>query len=94
MGAQPLAGGVTASADIEAVVFDVGGVILRLADITTLGSFNGHTESQPIKDLWNRCAIVREHETGALTPEAFAARMVETHAMSCAPEKFLRRFCA
>ena len=78
---------------IDAVLFDVGGVILKLADITILGSFNGHIESQPIKDLWSRCEIVRAHETGALDAATFAARMVETYAMDCAPEEFLARFC-
>jgi putative hydrolase of the HAD superfamily len=85
---------VSGAKPIDAVLFDVGGVILRLADITTLGSFNGHTDSQPIKDLWNRCDIVRAHETGTLSAEAFAARMVEAYAMDCAPEDFLARFCA
>ena len=94
VGAQPLAGGVNATGGIDAVLFDVGGVILRLADITTLGSFNGHTEAQPIKDLWSRCAIVRAHETGALDADAFAARMVEAYAMGCAAEDFLARFNA
>jgi putative hydrolase of the HAD superfamily len=89
-----LAGGVSGAGRIDAVLFDVGGVILRLADITTLGSFNGRTDSQAIKDLWNRCAIVRAHETGALSAEAFAARMVEAYAMDCAPDEFLTRFCA
>jgi putative hydrolase of the HAD superfamily len=79
---------------IDAVLFDVGGVILKLADITTLGSFNGYTEAQPIKDLWGRCAIVRAHETGVLSADAFAERMVETYAMGCAAEEFLGRFCA
>ena len=98
MGAQSLAGGVRAASRskrrIDAVLFDVGGVILRLADITTLGTFNGHTEAQPIKDLWSRCEIVRAHETGELNAQAFAQRMVETYAMGCAPDEFLARFCA
>jgi HAD superfamily hydrolase (TIGR01509 family) len=85
---------VSGASGIDAVLFDVGGVILRLADIATLGSFNGHTESQPIKDLWSRCDIVRAHETGALSAEAFAQRMVEAYAMGCAAEDFLTRFCA
>jgi FMN phosphatase YigB (HAD superfamily) len=94
VGAQSLAGGVSGTGGIDAVLFDVGGVILRLADIATLGSFNGHTESQPIKELWSRCEIVRAHETGVLSADAFAVRMVETYAMGCAPEEFLARFCA
>ena len=84
----------TGSNGIDAVLFDVGGVIVKLADITTLGSFKGHTESQPIKELWNRCDIVRAHETGALSADAFAARMVDAYAMDCTAEEFLARFCA
>jgi len=79
---------------IDVVLFDVGGVVLRLADITTLGSFNGLTDSHSIKDLWSRCAIVREHETGRLTAEAFATRMVEAYTIDATPEEFLMRFCA
>lgn len=90
-----MAGGVTGTDnDIEAVLFDVGGVIVRLDDIATLGPFNGHTQSQAIKDIWARCEIVRSHETGALSAEAFAGRMVEAYAMNCSPQDFLARFCA
>lgn len=95
LGSQSLAGGVNgAGRNIDVVLFDVGGVIVRLDDFVKLGPLNGQTQAQAIKDIWGRCPVVRAHETGRLTADAFAARMVETYAMDCAPGEFLERFCA
>jgi glucose-1-phosphatase len=94
MGSQSLASRMNAAGDIEVVLFDVGGVIVRLADITTLGTFNGLTDAAAIKALWGRCAIVQAHERGELAPEDFATRMVDAYSMDCPPDEFLARFSA
>ena len=80
--------------DIRAVLFDIGGVIVRLNDITVLGSFNGRTDAPGILAQWLDCPHVRAHESGQIDGAEFARRMVETYAIGCTPEAFLERCIA
>jgi putative hydrolase of the HAD superfamily len=77
--------------DIDVVVFDIGGVIVQMRDIATLGPFGGHTESSEIMKLWLDCPHVDAHESGEIDARAFATRMVETYSPGCTPVEFLQR---
>lgn len=79
---------------IEAVLFDVGGVIVRLNSIEVLGPFNGRSDAEGILSYWLECPHVAAHETGRIDADEFARRMVQTYAMGCAPDEFLRRMLA
>jgi glucose-1-phosphatase len=79
---------------IEAVLFDIGGVIVRLNDITVLGSFNGRSDAAGILAQWLDCPHVRAHESGEIDGIEFARRMVETYSIGCSSNEFLERCLA
>jgi glucose-1-phosphatase len=79
---------------IRAVLFDIGGVVVQLNDITVLGSFNGRTDAAGILAQWLDCPHVRAHESGKIDGAEFAHRMVKTYAIGCTPEAFLERCIA
>jgi putative hydrolase of the HAD superfamily len=77
--------------DIRAVLFDIGGVIVRMGDITVLGPFNGTNDRAQMMALWLNCANVDAHERGKIDAAEFARRMIETYGIGCTPEEFLAR---
>jgi FMN phosphatase YigB (HAD superfamily) len=94
VGPQPLAGGVSTGGQIDAVLFDIGGVILQMGDIATLGPFNGVHDTSAIQRIWLDSPIVDAHERGQIGADEFAARMIETYAIGCSPSAFLDRCIA
>lgn len=94
MGSQSLAGGVSGDRRIDAVLFDIGGVILQMGDMAMLGPFDGASDSSAIQRIWLDSPIVDAHERGTIGADEFAARMVETYAIGCTPSAFLDRCIA
>ena len=82
------------SGRVEAVVFDVGGVLVRMGDIAALGPFLGERDPAKIKALWLACSNVDAHERGHIDADEFARRMIATYKMAGSPEDFLARFLA
>lgn len=80
--------------ETRAVLFDIGGVIVRMNDITVLGPFNGRSDAAGILAQWLDCPHVQAHESGAIDGREFARRMVDTYAIGCTPEAFLERCMA
>ncbi len=80
--------------EIDAVLFDIGGVILQMGDIATLGPFNGTNDRDLIQQIWLDSPIVDAHERGQIDAAEFAARMIETYAIGCTPSAFLDRCIA
>ncbi len=77
---------------IEIVLFDLGGVLIELADIRSMGRFFG---SHPEEEIWRRwlgCPWVRRFERGHCSADEFACGMVESWAMEASPETFLDAF--
>ena len=71
----------TGTRDIDVILFDIGGVIVRMKDIATLGTFHGRTDSAGIMELWLECPIVAAHERGEIDATEFARRMVDAYRM-------------
>lgn len=80
--------------DIDVVLFDVGGVIVQMTDIATLGPFNGLSDGASIRSLWLDCPNVAMHERGEIDAVEFAKRMVEKYAIGCSVDDFLARCIA
>ncbi len=77
---------------IEIVLFDLGGVLIELSSIQSMGRFVG---DQPEEEVWRRwlaCPWVRRFERGHCGADDFARGMVETWSMSTSPEVFLESF--
>lgn len=79
---------------IEAVVFDVGGVLVQMGDIAALGPFQGIVDAAGIRALWLDCTHVDAHERGHIDIDEFARRMVAHYAIPGTPEDFMQRFLA
>lgn len=76
----------------KAIVFDLGGVLLRLRDpIENFGL--SWTEAQFL-ELWLKSRSVREFERGAIDAETFAAMAVRELQLTMPPAEFLQRFDA
>ena len=77
---------------IEIVLFDLGGVLIELSSIQSMGRFFG---DQPEEEVWRRwlaCPWVRRFERGHCGADDFARGMVETWSMSTSSEVFLDAF--
>lgn len=76
----------------EVVVFDMGGVLVRLASLPELLGVGGDTS-----DFWPRwlsSPSVRQFERGGDTAENFAERLVVELELQIGPEEFLTNFTA
>lgn len=81
-----------ASAGIKGVVFDLGGVLLRLADPLEL--FELQVSEAEFLALWLRSSSVRDFERGAIDVQVFAESVVRELALPMAPARFRERFDA
>jgi putative hydrolase of the HAD superfamily len=80
------------AAGVRAVVFDLGGVLLRLAD--PLEIFELELTEAEFHARWLASRSVREFERGAIDARAFAASVVRELGLPMDPERFLERFDA
>ncbi len=80
-------------ADIQAVVFDMGGVLVELGPLSDiLGN-----DPLPESDFWRNwlaSPIVRKFEMGLCSPEEFGSRLVEEFGLACTGEQLVQRFLA
>lgn len=89
MSAAPAA---AASAGVRGVVFDLGGVLLRLDD--PLALFELEVTESEFHALWLRSQSVREFERGAIDARSFAESVVRELALPMSPARFRERFDA
>lgn len=80
------------SAPVTGVVFDLGGVLLRLAD--PLENFELTVTEAEFHALWLASRSVREFERGAIDARTFAQSVVLELALPMDPTRFLERFNA
>ena len=79
-------------AEIELVLFDLGGVLLQLDDpIETFGLDLNESE---FHRSWLLSPAVREHESGAITAKQFASRITQEMELPYDANEFLERFVA
>src|SRR5512147_1563645 len=77
---------------IEIVLFDLGGVLIELASIQSMGAFFGDHAEDEVWRRWLACPWVRRFERGHCRPDEFARGMVESWSMTTSPEVFLEAF--
>lgn len=80
------------AAQIRWVLFDLGGVLVRLGGVTEFGVLLGARDDAEFWQRWLACDWVKRFERGACTVDAFASGMVEQFAMPVGPAEFLERF--
>jgi putative hydrolase of the HAD superfamily len=76
----------------EVVVFDLGGVLVRLAGAGALGRLVGESDEEAVWRLWLGCPWVRRYERGLCTRAEFARGMVERYRLPLSEAEFLESF--
>lgn len=82
-----------AAAPVEAILFDLGGVLIELAGVARMLEWCPGIETTD--ELWRRwlqSSAVRRYEVGTTTGEAFAAEIVGEFDLPVAPAAFLAAF--
>ena len=77
---------------IEIVLFELGGVLIELSNIQTMGRFLGDHPEEEVWRRWLGCPWVRRFERGHCSSDDFARGMVESWSMATTPEVFLESF--
>jgi len=77
---------------VDVVLFDLGGVLIELADIQSMGRFFGDHAEEEVWRRWLGCPWVRRFERGQCSADEFARGMVESWSMPTSPEVFLDAF--
>jgi len=77
---------------IEIVLFDLGGVLIELSPLRSMGRFFSEPNEEAVWQRWLACPWVRRFERGHCEPDVFARGMVESWSMSAPPEDFLEAF--
>lgn len=76
----------------QAVLFDLGGVLIKLGGVDQLGQFIGVADEAEIWRLWLTSHWVRRYERGLCTRTEFAHGMVEEHGLGMTSQAFLQAF--
>jgi putative hydrolase of the HAD superfamily len=81
------------SGRVEAVLFDVGGVLVRLTGVERLREWTdpGHAD-EDIWSLWLHSASVRAFEAGQIDPPEFARRLIAEMNLPVSPAELLDEF--
>lgn len=78
------------SASLRVVLFDVGGVLVEPSGVATVLEWMSHRiTAEELWRLWLTSDNVRAFETGKISPEAFAARVVDDLGLSVTAQTFL-----
>ena len=76
----------------EVVVFDLGGVLVRLGGVPVLRRLLGIEDDAEIWRLWLESPWVRRYERGRCGRDEFARGMTAEHRLPLSPEQFLDAF--
>ena len=78
---------------IKAILFDFGGVLAELrGEAHLLRLVNDRLSREEMWTRWSHSPAVRAHETGKISPEEFAVRIVDELALAVSPQVFLSGF--
>ncbi len=78
---------------IEVVLFDLGGVLIELSDVSTMMRWAKDTETtEQLWTQWLTSPTVRAFETGDIGPRDFAEQLIEEMALPVQPEMFIEAF--
>ena len=79
--------------DLQAVLFDGGGVLVELHGIPTmLGWLDNKSSIEDLWKLWLTSPAVRRFETGRATPDEFADEIIQEMSLPVNPQEFIARF--
>jgi glucose-1-phosphatase len=81
-----------AGAEIEIVLFDLGGVLIEVGGVAPMRELAGIESDEALWARWLGCPWVRRFEAGLCTPEEFASGLVADWALALEPEAFLEEF--
>ncbi len=76
----------------QAVLFDLGGVLVKLGGVDHFGQLIGESDETEIWRRWLTSHWVRAFERGRCTREEFARGMVQENTLDITPEAFLEIF--
>ena len=82
----------SAKGQIELVLFDLGGVLVRLGGISAMQGLASTGAEEELWDRWLACPWVRSFQRGQCQPEDFASGVVADLALAISPAEFLERF--
>jgi HAD superfamily hydrolase (TIGR01509 family) len=74
------------------VLFDVGGVLVRLGGVVAMQRLAGMESEEELWRRWLSCPWVRRFERGGCGPEEFAAGVVAEWGLPIEPDGFLNQF--
>jgi glucose-1-phosphatase len=77
---------------VDLVLFDLGGVLLEPGGVEPMRALAGIGSDEELWTRWLACPWVQSFESGACTPEEFAAGLVSEWALALSPYDFLARF--
>lgn len=77
---------------VEAVLFDMGGVLVRLGPLDELFGDGGAMASEEFWPRWLSSPSVRAFESGRCSAEVFAAGLVEELDLALGPDEVIERF--
>ncbi len=83
-------GGPLGGESVEVVVFDMGGVLVRLGSLPSLLGVDQRAEE--FWPQWLSSPAVRQFERGGSSPESFARALVDELMLDLTPEEFLVNF--
>ena len=76
----------------EAVLFDIGGVLVELTGVAEFGAMIGQSGREAILQRWMDCPWVQRYESGECETAEFAHGVIEHFALEITPERFLTHF--
>ncbi len=81
-------------ADIAFVLFDLGGVLIRVGGVGPMRELSGIESDEELWSRWLGCPWVRRLEAGQCGGEEFAAGVVAEWGLTVSPDDFLSGFVA
>ena len=87
-------GGRGPTGSVGAVVFDVGGVLVRLGGVERMVTLSGMASADAVWARWLTCPWVRDFERGRCTVDEFVTGVIASWDLDVTPEAFLAEFAS
>jgi FMN phosphatase YigB (HAD superfamily) len=78
--------------DLEFVLFDLGGVLIRLGGVSAMRQLAGIESDEELWHRWLTCRWVRSYERGMCSSEEFSAGVVADWDLAITAEEFIEGF--
>ena len=77
---------------IEVVLFDVGGILIKMSGVDIWKQLTGETDEEAIWRRWLHCPVVKAFESGHSSIDEFAQGMIKNHNLAISESDFLASF--